>query len=95
MVLYRHFCQGNGLIFETLIVTSTYLVNIFYFSSGYFYKEEHEKNIFKTILNKFLKLIVPFFVGTLVYGLIGLIIMQHLNAIMNLLGMRDLQQIKE
>lgn len=78
LVLYRHFCQGQNLIFEYLFITSTYLVYIFFFSSGYFYKTDSESHPFKYIWRKFLKLIVPYFIGTIAYGIIGIFVKDYL-----------------
>lgn len=43
---------------------------IFVFISGYFYKEENEDNLGKYIWYKFKKLMIPFFIINLIYGII-------------------------
>ena len=45
-------------------------IAIFVFISGYFYKEENEKNVGKFIIHKFKKLMIPFFVLNLIYGIL-------------------------
>lgn len=45
-------------------------IAIFVFISGYFYKEEKEDNVFSYIFYKFKKLMIPFFIINLIYGII-------------------------
>jgi len=45
-------------------------ITLFVFISGYFYKEQNEENIGKYIYYKFKKLIIPFLIINLVYGII-------------------------
>ncbi len=45
-------------------------ITLFVFISGYFYKEQNEENIGKYIYYKFKKLIMPFLIINLVYGII-------------------------
>ena len=45
-------------------------IAIFIFISGYFYKEEKEDNVFSYIFYKFKKLMIPFFIINLIYGII-------------------------
>ena len=45
-------------------------IAIVIFISGYFYKEENEKSIVKYIWYKFKKLMIPFFIINLIYGII-------------------------
>lgn len=44
-------------------------VGVFAFISGYFYKEESEKNIINYIKKKALHLLVPYYIWNLIYGL--------------------------
>lgn len=43
---------------------------LFVFISGYFYKPENELNCFNSLLHKFKKLIIPYFLWNLFYGII-------------------------
>jgi len=45
-------------------------ITLFVFISGYFYKEQNEENIGRYIYYKFKKLIIPFLIINLVYGII-------------------------
>ena len=54
---------------------------IFVFISGYFYKEQNEENIGKYIIKKFKKLIIPFFILNIVYGIISSLLRK--NGIIN------------
>ena len=45
-------------------------ITLFVFVSGYFYKEQNEDNIGSYIYYKFKKLIIPFLIINLVYGII-------------------------
>lgn len=49
-------------------------VPIFVFVSGYFYDKEKEKNIINYILHKFKKLMIPFFIINIIYGIITTIL---------------------
>lgn len=55
-------------------------ITLFIFVSGYFYKEQNEENLGKYIYYKFKKLIVPFLIINLVYGII-INILKSLNII--------------
>ena len=54
---------------------------IFIFISGYFYNEKHEENIKQYIWKKFKKLMIPFFIINLIYGIINYILRK--NGIIN------------
>ena len=54
----------------TLFPSSSFFIPLFIFISGYFYKEEKEKQLGKYILYKFKKLMIPFFIINLIYGVI-------------------------
>ena len=56
-------------IYDFLPIYS-YHIALWVFCSGYFYKKENEQNIFKYIFKKFKKLIIPFFIWNVIYGLI-------------------------
>ena len=53
---------------------TSFFIPMFVFISGYFYKIEKEKNLAKTIWNKFKKLVIPFFIINLIYGIITTIL---------------------
>ena len=53
---------------------------LFIFISGYFYNESNEKNIRKYIFSKFKKLVIPYFIWNIVYGII-LLIAKHFNLV--------------
>ncbi len=44
-------------------------IALFVFASGYFYKPENENNVFKYILKKIKKLLIPLYLWNMVYGL--------------------------
>jgi len=52
----------------------SYHVMIFVFVSGYFYKPESEENIGKFIWHKFLRLMVPYYIWNVIYGLIAMLL---------------------
>lgn len=47
---------------------------LFMFISGYFYKPENESNVIKYTIKKIKKLLIPFFIWNLIYGIIGMIL---------------------
>lgn len=49
-------------------------VLIFVFVSGYFYNPNDEKHVFKYIWRKFLRLMVPYYIWNIVYGLIAMML---------------------
>ena len=53
---------------------TSFFIPMFVFISGYFYKVEKENNIAKTIWDKFKKLVIPFFIINLIYGIISTIL---------------------
>lgn len=61
---------------EGLFPYYSYHMPLFMFISGYFYKEEHEKQIGMFLLKKVKRLIIPYFFWNLFYGIIVLILKQ-------------------
>ena len=62
------FCHMPGELFEFTEIFP--FITLFVFISGYFYKEQNEENIGKYIYYKFKKLIIPFLIINLIYGVI-------------------------
>lgn len=74
MVVAGH-CEGGGI---PLDIAGWFPFNgvhltLFVFASGYFYKEENEKNIIRYILKKVKSLLVPLYIYNFVYGIIVVI----------------------
>ena len=65
-------CHFSGEIYKYLKPFP--FIAIFIFISGYFYKEEKETNIGKYIWAKFKKLMIPFYIINLVYGIVATIL---------------------
>lgn len=53
---------------------TSFFIPMFVFISGYFYTKEKEKNILKSIWQKFKKLMIPFFIINVCYGIINLVL---------------------
>lgn len=53
---------------------TSFFMSLFIFISGYFYNEDKEKNVKETIWKKFKKLMIPFFIINLCYGILGIIL---------------------
>lgn len=62
VVVFCHMPSGFIKIFP--------FITLFVFISGYFYKEQNEENLGRYIYYKFKKLIIPFLIINLVYGII-------------------------
>jgi len=65
------------LTFWGLFPYYSYHVMIFVFVSGYFYKPENEENVGKYIWHKFIRLMVPYYIWNVVYGLIAMLLHGH------------------
>lgn len=61
-------CHLSGEIFRFVKIFP--FITLFVFISGYFYKEQNEEKILHYIFYKFKKLMIPFFIINLVYGII-------------------------
>ena len=61
-------CHFAGEIFKYLKAFP--FIAIFIFIYGYFYKKDNEENIWKYISYKFKKLMIPFFILNLIYGIL-------------------------
>ena len=70
LVILGHIDCG-ALSFWGLFPYYSFHVMIFVFISGYFYNADSEENILKYILHKFKKLMIPYFVWNLFYGLVA------------------------
>ncbi len=70
--VYAHgFFRGVSLSGH-LTVSSVYVIQLFMFCSGYFYRIETDSNAWGTILNKYAKAyLLPYYVWNLVYGLVA------------------------
>ena len=67
-------CEGGGIEFPmgNWIAPYFYYMAIFVFVSGYFYKKESDDaNFFSFIKTKALRLVVPYFIWNVVYGLLN------------------------
>lgn len=62
----------NVLSFGGLFPYYSYHVMIFVFISGYFYKPEDEDDIFGFILRKAKRLLLPYFIWNIIYGMIAI-----------------------
>ncbi len=65
-------CHFSGELYK--YVKAFPFIAIFIFISGYFYKEENERNIGIYIWHKFKKLMIPFYILNLLYGIIATIL---------------------
>ena len=67
-------CNGGGVVFpmENWISPFFYFMPIFVFVSGYFYKKENDDaNLFIFIIQKIKKLLVPYFLWNVFYGILN------------------------
>lgn len=67
-------CKGGGIVFPmgNWVSPYFYFMPIFVFVSGYFYKKEtDDANFFSFIKTKLLRLVVPYFIWNLFYGLLN------------------------
>ncbi len=62
----------NALSFGGLFPYYSYHVMIFVFISGYFYKPEDEDHTVRFIVRKALRLLLPYFIWNVIYGLIAI-----------------------
>lgn len=71
IVVVAYHCYGGATnLFKDWFPYEVYPLPLFAFCSGYFYKSRAEENLPKYYLKKFLSLIVPLYIGTVVYGLL-------------------------
>ena len=71
LILLGHLDLGI-LSFGGIFPYYSYHVMIFVFIAGYFYKPSDEENIGRFILRKIKRLLIPYFVWNLIYGLIAI-----------------------
>ncbi len=68
LVVVCHFA-GSINILNDVFPYSSFFMSLFIFISGYFYSTKKEEHVGKSILHKFKKIIVPFFLINLFYGI--------------------------
>lgn len=74
-IVYAH-CMGHGLrLFGVFPTSSVYVIQLFIFCAGYFYKPEQDHAAAMPYLRSRVKAyVLPYFVWNLIYGLIGMVL---------------------
>lgn len=76
LVVIGHEKQGALTPFSDWFPIYSYHMPLFVFISGYFYKQGAEQHIFRSLVHKARRLLIPYFIWNLVYGLIILLFQQ-------------------
>ena len=69
--------SGGIMLFSEWFPIYSFHMPLFIFISGYFFKEENDTNLLMFIKKKFKRLMIPFFVWNLFYGILAQIISAH------------------
>jgi F0F1-type ATP synthase assembly protein I len=74
-IVYAH-CMGHGLrLFGVLPVSSVYVIHLFIFCAGYFYKPEQDQAAAIPYLRGRVRAyLLPYFIWNLIYGIVGMIL---------------------
>lgn len=70
LVVYGHRGGGGVNFFQEWFPVYSFHMPLFIFISGYFYKSDSEDSIKKFILKKIKRLVIPYFIWNLIYGII-------------------------
>ena len=76
LVVIGHGKTGALTPFSDWFPIYSYHMPLFVFISGYFYKQGAEQHIFRSLVNKAKRLLIPYFIWNLVYGLVILLFQQ-------------------
>ncbi len=79
-VVLGHTTGHQTYFFGSLFPFYSFHMPLFMFISGYFYKPENEKNIKKYIVLQFKKLVIPYFIWNIIYGVI-LVVIKNFNLV--------------
>lgn len=73
--------SGSLQIFGPIFNSHTYNIPLFMFISGYLYNEDYEKDVFKFIIKRAKRLLVPYYLYSAFYALITILIFNKTNVI--------------
>lgn len=70
-IVATHYANGGINFFRDWFAPTAYLVQMFFFCSGYFYNKDSEMKLGRYVWNKFKRLIIPLYLWNIFYGIIS------------------------